>query len=104
MECYPENPGSLDPEGLAGLVFVHSGCHEPLGLEPGKTLRAETTEGGAKRETGKSNTTTNTKKVGPRSENAFWQDVTATGGDVEVDEEGGREFNECPAHCPTRGE
>jgi hypothetical protein len=105
MERYPENPGSLDPEGLAGLVFVHSGCREPLGLEPGKTLRAETTEGGVKRETGKSNTTTNTKKVGgPRSENAFWQDVTATGGDVEVDEEGGREFNECPAHCPTRGE
>ena len=34
-------------------------------------------------------------KVGtPKSENAFWQDLTATGGDVEVDEEGGREFNE----------
>jgi len=31
------------------------------------------------------------KVGGPKSENAFWQDLTATGGDVEVDEEGGRE-------------
>jgi len=62
MERYLENLDSLDPEGLAGLVFLHSGCHEPLGLELGKTLRAETTGGGAKRETGKSSTITNTKK------------------------------------------
>ena len=61
MERYLENPDSPDPEGLAGFVFVHSGCHEPLGLELEKTLRAETTEGEAKRETGKSSTTTNTK-------------------------------------------
>ena len=62
MECYPENPDSLIPEGLAGPVFAHSGRHEPLGLELGRTLRTETTEGGAKRETRKSSTTTNTKK------------------------------------------
>lgn len=90
MERYLENQNSLDPEGLAGSVFVHSDCHEPLGLELGKTLRAETTGGGAKRETGKNSTITNTKRVGrPKSENVFWQDLTATGGDVEVDEEGG---------------
>ena len=42
------------------------------------------------------------KKVwGPRSEKAFWQDLTATGGDVEVDEEGGRKFNECPRSMST---
>ena len=33
MEHYLENPDSLDLEGLAGFVFVHSSCHEPLGLE-----------------------------------------------------------------------
>ena len=101
MECHPENPDSLVPKGLAGLVFVHSDRHEPLGLELGKTLRTETTERGSKRETRKSSTTTNTKNVGrPKSENAFWQDLTATGGDVEVDEEGGREFNERPRSVP----
>jgi len=62
MERYLENPNSLDPGGLVGFVFVHSGCHEPLGLELGKTLRAETTEGGAKGETGQNSTTTNTKR------------------------------------------
>ena len=62
MGRYLENPDSLNPEELAGLVFAHSGCHEPLGQELGKTLRAETTGGGAKRETGKNSTITNTKK------------------------------------------
>lgn len=87
MEHYLENPSSLNPGGLAGAVFVYSGRHEPLRLELGKTLRAETTEGGAKRKTGESSTTTRTKRVGrPKSKNAFWWGLTATGGDVEVDE------------------
>ena len=39
MGRYLENPDSLNPEELAGLVFAHSGCHEPLGQELRKTLR-----------------------------------------------------------------
>jgi len=62
MNRYPENLGALVPEESAGFVFVHSGRHEPLGLELGKPLRTETTEGGVKRETRKGSTTTNTKK------------------------------------------
>jgi len=100
MERYPENPSSLNLEGLDGLVFVHSGCHEPLGLELGRTLRAETTEGGAKRETEEKHENKCERVGRPKSENTFWQDLTATGGDVEVDEEGGREFNECPCSMP----
>ena len=104
MEHYLENPSSLNPEELAGAVFVYSGRHEPLRLELGKTLRAETTEGGAKRETGKNSTTTNTKKAGrPKSKNAFWRDLTATGGDVEVDEREGGSSMSALARCPTRG-
>jgi hypothetical protein len=62
MEHYLGNLNPLNPEELAGLVSVHPGYLEPLGLESGKTLRAETTDEGAKRETRKSSTKTNTKK------------------------------------------
>ena len=95
MERYPGNPGPLVPERLAGFVFVHSARHEPLGLELGKPLRTETTEGGGRERDKEEQHDNKYEEVGrPKSEDAFWQDLTATGGDVEVDEEGGREFNE----------
>jgi len=95
MERNPESPGPLVPEGLAGFVFVQSDRHEPLGLELGKPLLTETTEGGGEKRDKEEQHDNKCGKVGrPKSENAFWQDLTATGGDVEVDEEGGREFNE----------
>lgn len=49
MECHLHDPDCLVPKGLAGLVFVHSDCHEPLGLELGKTLRTETIERGLRK-------------------------------------------------------
>ena len=91
MERNLESLNSLNPGGLDGLAFVHSSCHEPLGLELGKTLRAETTDEEVKKRDKEEQHTSKYEKVGgPRSEKAFWQDLTATGGDVEVDEEGVR--------------
>ena len=71
MERYPVNLNSLNPGGLAGLVSVYSGRHETLGLELGRALQAETTEGGTKRETTENSTKTMRKGRGTKVEEYF---------------------------------
>jgi hypothetical protein len=55
---------------------------------------------GKKRDKGEQHEKKYEKVGGQKSANAFWQDLTATGGDVEVEGEGGREFNESSRSVP----
>jgi hypothetical protein len=71
-----------------------------LGWNRGRHYERRRRREGEKRDREEQHDNKYEKVGGPRSEKAFWRDLAATGGDVEVDEEGGREFNEYPSSVP----